>query len=207
MPLAFSTLFTMTDPSDVARGRLLSERKVRQLASRLQQTLLMKVDPERGVTMGLLDSFLKKTCGGRTDHYRGTFTADTIPKRLSLRKRFQIVVNTSRSDDSLNKVGHFVVIEGHPRFTLYIDPFGLPCTQRDIQTFLDSCGRSTFHSSTSVQHPSSMFCPLYCALFILYYHIQPNWQLSFSESDNSANEEKCMRQLNRLLRDPKWVIK
>jgi hypothetical protein len=195
------------DSSEIARSRLLTERKVHQLADKIEKSLLMKVDPERGVTIGLLDSFLKKACGGYNSYYKGTFTADMIPKNLTLQNRFQLVVNTSRSDESLSKVGHFIVIEGHPRFITFIDPFGLPCTQNDIQTFINSCNRRSYHSTTPIQHPSSMFCPLYCALFIIYYHVNPSWQMSFSKVDTSVNEENCMRQLNRLLRDPKWVIK
>ena len=180
---------------------------VKRLALRLKKALEENVHPERGATISLLDSFLRATLGGAPNAYYGTFPADVIPSQLTKEKRFQIIVNTSRTTDPPELGGHFVVIEGGPNNILYIDPFGNPCTQPDISQFIKDCERSGYYSKTPIQDPSSVFCPLYCALFVLYYHLSPSWDLSFSSSDLKLNEKKCMEQIIRLIDDPRLVPK
>lgn len=96
-----------------------------------------------------------------------------------------------------------MVIEGRPDSVTYIDPLASSCRQRDVADFLTSCRRSLFYNSSKIQHDSSVFCPMYCALFILYYHVNPTWPLNFSSSDLRGNEDMCMQQINRLINDPR----
>lgn len=175
-------------------------RVIRRAAQRLREAVRGEVHPRRGTTIRLLDSFLRATCGPKLGGaYVGAVTADRIPARLARRKRFQLVVNTTRSDASPDAPGHFVLVEANRDYVAYIDPFGLPCLQPDLAAFLRRCARPTRHNETTIQHPTSVFCPLYCALFALYYHVSPAWSLAFSRDDLKSNEDRCMRQLNRLL--------
>ena len=177
---------------------------VRRLGRRLKAALENDVDPQRGTTIRLLDSFLRVSLGGGSNDYYGTFPADMIPHHLFNVDRFQIVVNTSSTRDPPGGGGHFVAIEATRDHIVYIDPLGKPCSQPDIVAFIRACKRSkSYHNETTIQDKSSVFCPLYCALFVLYYHLKPNWQLDFSSSDLKANDQKCLHQINRLLRDPR----
>ena len=174
----------------------------------MQKILRNEVHPQKGATIRLLDSFLRTALGGGSNAYYGTFPADMIPKHLLRTKRFQIIVNTSRTDDPPEQGGHFVCVEASPTHIVYIDPFGLPCQQEDIVQFILNCGREeSFYSDTQIQHKSSVFCPLYCSLFVLYYHLKPSWNLDFSSSDLKSNEQRCIAQIKRHIRDPRLTPK
>ena len=175
-----------------------------KLARKLQVVLKHDVHPKRGATIRLLDSFLKAALGGGSNAYYGTFPADAIPEHLLGTQRFQIIVNTSRTTDPPGSGGHFIEIEASPERIIYIDPFGKPCQQPDIAKFIQDCQRpETYFNSSAVQDVSSVFCPLYCALFVLYHHLKPHWKLDFSRADLRANDKKCMHYINRLIRDPR----
>ena len=179
-----------------------------RLAGKIQKVLRSEVHPLQGATIRLLDSFLRASLGGGSNAYYGTFPADRIPPHLLTRQRFQIIVNTTRSDAAPGKSGHFVCIEATPDYITYIDPFGRACEQRDIIEFIRGCKRpSTFYNHTCIQDEASVFCPLYCALFVLYFHLKPRWQLSFSSDSLKLNEQKCMEQLYRLINDPRLTPK
>lgn len=180
---------------------------IKRLALRLKKGLEDNVHPQKGATIVLLDSFLRAALDGAPNSYYGTFPADMIPPTLTGADRFQIVVNTSRTTDPPELGGHFIVIEGDRDSVLYIDPFGLPCSQPDISRFIKDCGRKGYYNKTPIQDTGSVFCPLYCALFVLYYHVSPSWELSFSSSDLKSNEKKCMEQIVRLIDDPLLIPK
>ena len=174
------------------------------MARKLRLALQHDVHPKKGATIRLLDSFLKAALGGGSNAYYGTFPANTIPEHLLRTERFQIIVNTSRTTDPPGQGGHFISIEANPEHIVYIDPFGKPCQQPDIANFIRNCQRpESYFSSTTIQDASSVFCPLYCALFVLYHHLRPHWKLDFSSLDLKANDKKCLRYINRLIRDPR----
>lgn len=179
-------------------------RTVRRMGKRLKAALQNDVDPKKGTTIRLLDSFLRAALGGGCNAYYGTFPADKIPQHLLEVERFQIVLNTSRTTDPPGSGGHFIVIEGNRDRIMYIDPFGKPCTQPNIVDFILGCGRTQIYfNETAIQDKTSVFCPLYCALFILYHHLRPSWSLDFSRTDLKSNDQKCLLQINKLIRDPR----
>lgn len=181
----------------------MNNRMLSRICNKLEKQLRNDVHPAMGATINLLDSFLTH-CLNRSRHsYLGTFPADGIPSHIRNLERFQIVVNTSRTDDPPEFGGHFVVIEARPDSLTYIDPLASACKQTDIVDFITSCNRRLFYNSSKIQHNNSVFCPMYCALFILYYHINPTWPLNFSSTDLKGNEDMCMRQINRLINDPR----
>lgn len=181
----------------------MNNRRLTRICNKLEKQLKNDVHPEKGATISLLDSFLRHCLERSVHSYLGTFPADRIPSYIHNLKRFQIVVNTSRSDDPPELGGHFVAIEGRPDSVMYLDPLASSCKQNDIANFLTSCNRELLYNSTKIQHNSSVFCPMYCALFILYHHINPSWPLNFSSSDLRRNETKCMQQINFLINDPR----
>jgi len=186
----------------------MNKQLVNKFAKKLKKVLLHNVHPKKGATINLLDSFLRTALDGGSNDYYGTFPANMIPRHLLQVKRFQIIINTSRTDDPPELGGHFIVVEATPEHVVYIDPFGQPCMQPDIIEFIKNCKRpETYFNNVAIQHPTSVFCPLYCALFILYYHLKPRWNLNFSSTNLKSNEEKCITQLNRLISDPRLTPK
>ena len=178
-------------------------RKLNRICGKLEKQLKNDVHPAKGATINLLDSFLRHCLERSVHSYFGTFPADRIPAHICDLERFQIVVNTSRSDDPPELGGHFVVLEARPDSVTYIDPLAFPCRQNDLADFLTSCNRPLFYNNNKIQHDNSVFCPMYCALFILYYHIKPTWTMKFSPSDLKRNENMCMRQIKMLINDPR----
>ena len=163
------------------------------------------MDPRRGTTIRLLDSFLRASLGGGSNDYYGTFPADKIPQHLLRVERFQIVINTSSTRDPPGSGGHFITVEATRKHIVYLDPLGAPCSQPDIANFIRDCQRShSYFNDPPIPHKSSVFCSLFCALFVLYHHLKPNWRLEFSPSpDLKSNDQKCITYINRLLGDPR----
>lgn len=185
----------------------MNNRVVNRLANRLKKSLIGNVHPRKGATINLLDSFLRTALGGGSNDYYGTFPANMIPSHLHRTKYFQVIINLSRTDDPPEQGGHFITIQATPNYLMYIDPFGNSCTQPDIIEFMKKCDRPNTHfNNVPIQHLTSVFCPLYCALFVLYHHLKPNWKLDFSPN-LKLNEQKCMRQINRLISDPRLTPK
>ena len=98
--------------------------------------------------------------------YKGTFSANTIPTKLSELKRFSIVCNLSDHNEAGS---HFVCIIKLNNELLYIDSLGLPCLENNISSFLCRNRVKLFHNNAQFQDFKSDFCSLYCIMFVLYF--------------------------------------
>ena len=172
------------------------------------------VDKKKGVSNKMLHSFASsaiRNCDeansdlhrreGNTLPYVGTFSADQIPSlRRRRRQRFCMIVNLQRSDDVLGETGHFVTLVGFPDYTLYIDSFGMGCTQKDVVKFVQARNVPLFRNRRAIQHDRSVFCGMFCILFCLYHHLDPPWRLHFTPVRGiHSNEVACMNYVNKLL--------
>ena len=176
----------------------------------LIRQIQLHVDQENGMTNQSVHALctqatrLISVVGGKTV-YQGTFSADKIPiselLRFSSAKEFSLVINLQKSVDvSKQPTGHFVTVIGCPEYTLYIDPFGLPCIQENVRDFLFKRQLPVYYSSSVIQESMSVFCGLYCLLFISYFYQWPRWNLKF-ETDTKKlkmNDDLCLYYLNKL---------
>jgi hypothetical protein len=148
---------------------------------------------ERGLTNLFITAFLTKH--SRT--FQGTFSADSIPQKLSVRKRFSIVCNLSNE----NAIGtHFVTIIAFSHYVLYIDSLGLPCFVRDIAEFLNVLRRPVFYNLMQIQHLDSSFCGFYALLYVLYFETRCKIKLEFSAEQLLANDTLCVEYIMRIKR-------
>ena len=51
---------------------------------------------------------------------------------------------------------------------IYFDSFGLPCTNKDILTFIYSVNKKYQYNALEVQHLTSNYCGLYCLAFVMH---------------------------------------
>ena len=155
-----------------------------------------------GVTNTLVNRFCREIC---SSDFQGVFSADCIPLRLAARPRFIIVVNLGKRKGVEGElpVGHFVTIAASPSTVTYIDPFGFPCVQRDINTFLHLCGRRVYTNLRQIQHFNSVYCGFFAILFASYldrrHHAKKKiFQLRFKDTNLYQNDKLCMKYLQRI---------
>lgn len=183
---------------------------VKEFADRLKQ----HVDGRRGISNTMLHEFathcVEATERGREGlSYRGTFSSDKLPPLSKLGPTFCLIVNLQRSDaaavseeegERSPQTGHFVVLAGFKTYTLFVDPFGMRCTQPQVRQFAKRRKVPFLHNESVIQHHKSVFCGLFCILFVLYFHVKPEWELQFSRVTGvRSNEQRCMSYLNKLL--------
>ncbi len=153
----------------------------------------------KGISNVLIDRLCKKMC---SDDFRGVFSANKIPRRLAGVGHFTIIVNLGEVDGSANKlpVGHFVCIAARPERISFIDPYGLPCIQPKVLTFLSEARRPIVENSRKIQHVDSPYCGLYSILFAVYFDKRADeWlKLNFSKKNLLDNDKKCVQYLKLL---------
>lgn len=144
-----------------------------------------------GVTNHYIESILKPVC----KNFLGVFSANTIPKKLTLLKEFSIVCNLSKVGE---KGSHFVTIVVQPNVTLYIDSLGLPPFVPEICSFLQQLRRQLFYNPHQIQDSSSKFCGFFCILFVLYFSSTAT-PLIFEEKDLLSNDTLCVKKIKEML--------
>ena len=169
---------------------------VHRLISRVRDNVKAHV----GMSNEAVEELCRQVCSHK---FQGLFSADRIPSdRLKQLEEFVIVVNTATSDEPL---GHFVTLSRAygSSYVEYMDSFAKPCTQPDVRAFVRSLGlregevRSTV--KRRVQAASSVYCGLYATLFAAYKDREPGFELLFSPTDLTGNDERCVRYLRRII--------
>lgn len=138
--------------------------------------------------------------------FKGVFSADCIPHNLAAISRFIIVINLGTRKGVRGKlpVGHFVTLVASPTSLIYIDPFGLPNMQPDINIFLQLCKRKNVYVNLrQIQHFNSVYCGFYAILFACYfdkqYHSKKKlFSLHFKNSNLYKNDSLCVEYLRRI---------
>lgn len=100
-----------------------------------------------------------------TPNFLGTFAADELYCRGSLRRPFSLVVNT----DTTHQPGEHWTAIFAPSYgpAEYFDSFGFPPLIQTVQRFLDiNSSKCWYYSSNSIQNPLSISCGQYCIKFI-----------------------------------------
>lgn len=154
--------------------------------------------PRLGVTNRVLRNFCTRLC---SDLFKGVFSADCIPPSLAARAHFIIIVNLSQKRGP--SVGHFITIAASPSSVQYIDPYGLPCWQPDILSFLHSCKRKIRLNLRQVQSFKSSYCGLYALLFACYLD-RKRWKgnkfkLVFERKKLRENDKLCVAYLKKIV--------
>ena len=153
------------------------------------------VKSRKGVSNDIIRNFCSRVCG---NDFKGVFTADRIDLGIACLNNFIIVVNLDKrgSED----VGHFITIVGSAKNVLYIDPYGLPCWQKDVTRFLNACRRSIVYNRKQIQDFMSVYCGVYAMLFASYFGINPPFKLHFKKKKLQDNDKLCMQYLHRILK-------
>ncbi len=135
--------------------------------------------------------------------FHGVFSSDCIPlPYFNNKKSFSVIINL-QPDKATIVSGHFVVVAAFPKYSLYIDPFGLGCMSQPVRLLMENRGVPHFFSRTKIQDDSSLFCGMFCALFTIYFYRMPAWTLKFETGREklARNERLTARYISRLLHE------
>ncbi len=140
--------------------------------------------------------------------FKGVFAADCIPVKYSQFPRFTMIINLGTWKDRWTKgnpVGHFVTVSAEAGSVKYVDPYGLPCTQRHVLKFLKHCNRSVEYNDRQIQSLTSRACGLYALLFALYLDDGSfTFKMKFGRIRLANNDAKCMVYLRRIIAARGW---
>lgn len=157
-----------------------------------------------GMTATLLDRLSKRLISQRNlCNFYGVFQGSQIPPHLCSQGRFSFICYLKKwgngKDISPQKgQGHFVCIYATPTCIWYIDPYGLPCIQHSVLTFLKNCQRDVRCTTKQIQHKNSTFCGLYALLFTLYLATRPKFKLRFYKKSLQKNDDRCILFLRKI---------
>lgn len=158
------------------------------------------VSKGKGISNVLLERLCKKMCSKR---FKGVFAANKVPRLLAGLSRFTVIVNLGEVDGGREKlpVGHFVCIAAEPDRVAYIDPYGMPCMQPKVLSFLKDTRRPLWENDRQIQHFDSPYCGLYAVLFTVYFDKEAyEWmRLKFNKRDLMANDKKCVEFIEKLI--------
>lgn len=173
------------------------KKKALSRLSLVAKNVRENISPNKGVSNVLVNNLANLLC---EKYYHGVFSADDIPaKRLAKEKYFCIIVNLATK---VEPVGHFVTIGGTPSKITYIDPYGFPCTQPHVVSFLQSCRRSVKVNRKQVQHKKSVYCGLFAILFAkrMDYEAITGQKLLFRfySTNRKRNDALCMKYLREM---------
>ena len=143
-------------------------------------------------------------------NFHGVFAADSIPiRKLAGRPRFIIILNLARERPGplFSFDGHFVVVYATPNSIRYFDPYGLPCTQPDVRSFLSQCQRPIRQNRQQIQDKKSVYCGMFCLLFAAFNDRKdssnpPRFKMTFFKKREKLklNDTKCMQYLRKLVK-------
>lgn len=173
----------------------------------LEHRISQHVKPGQGISNQLVERLCRRLCG---KDFSGVFSADYLPLHLAARPKFMLVVNLGkrrgiRPPQKLPP-GHFVTVVGEPGKVYYLDPYGLPCDQKDVAKFLRHCRRPVAWNRRQIQAYNSNYCGLYAILFCVYLDSSSQYSarlppLSFTREKNKlrSNDRECFDALARAL--------
>ena len=95
-------------------------------------------------------------------YYIGTFPIDLIPKKIQ-GKPSLLIVNTLKSTESTNMIGHWIAIYINKSQKEYFDSYGLPIFD---ETLIDLLQSKYKRLKTRLQAFNSDVCGQYCLYFI-----------------------------------------
>ena len=107
-------------------------------------------------------------------NYQGTFSCDAINKPNLNINISTYIFNLSK----LNEKGtHLVAIQINlkDKKVIYFDSFGLPCTNKDILSFIFSVNNKYVYNSIQIQHLNSNYCGMYCLAFVMHHDSTSNF--------------------------------
>ena len=149
-------------------------------------------------------------------NFAGVYNISQANYRLlnkGMGQEYSCILNLCTDKDvSDGKVGHYVGIIKNKKYTLYLDPFGLPVLRNDVaKIMLASKGEGRFfYNRKRVQSANSSFCGLYALLFLLKMHENEYLRsknkraknLIFAEDDaGGKNDERCVEYLIELVQN------
>lgn len=173
-----------------------NEEKLNEVAKLIKT----HVSKHKGISNVLVERLCKKVC---SKDFKGVFAANKLPRRLAIVGRFSIIVNLGETDgsDTDLPVGHFVCISAVPTRISFIDPYGLPCIQPRVLSFLKESRRPIWENVRQIQHFDSPYCGLYSILFTVYFDKEAqSWlRMDFNKSNLLKNDEKCMYYLEKII--------
>ena len=118
-------------------------------------------------------------------NYQGTFSCDNI-KKPNFRSTIETyIINLSK----LGKKGsHLVALQlNHKnKKIIYFDSFGLPCSNKDILSFISKVNSEYKYNTKQIQHFKSFHCGMYCLAFVMFNDNKTNL-LNFLKMFKSVN--------------------
>lgn len=183
----------------------LSELNSSNTVSQLSTLISQNVN-NRGMTSKILNKLCQILC---PNNYVGLYTPLNIPfKKLQKMKSFTIIVFLS-PNKGLYRYGHYITIHANSSTITYIDPFGLPCFDKNIQKLLymyckksKKNRRNVLINNKQIQNEKSVYCGLYAVLFSLYFDLPTQTKkikLYFKSKGSLANDKLCVTYLNKLM--------
>ena len=103
--------------------------------------------------------------GKYLNNYQGTFSCNTLNKPHKNKALSTYIFNLSKINE---KGSHLVAVSLKNNNVVYFDSFGLPCTNKDILSFIYSINKKYKYNSMQIQHLNSNYCGLYCMAFIMH---------------------------------------
>ena len=123
--------------------------------------------------------------GKYLNNYQGTFSCDNIKKNNLNMDNATYIINLSKLTE---KGSHLIAIQTNSKNkkVVYFDSFGLPCSNKDILTFIYDINNKYEYNSHQVQHLDSNYCGIYCLAFVMYFE-KNNSLKNFIKMFNSYN--------------------
>ena len=154
---------------------------------------------------GISNDIIRNICGDLcSDSFRGVYSSDRISLGIAALLDFIIIVNLEKRGSGI--VGHFVTIIGSPESVLYLDPYGFPCANEDIENFMRGAKRPIYCCRKQIQSFNSVYCGVFAMLFALYFDKRPSFKLNFKSVKLEDNDKLCMKYLRRLVNENKRYI-
>ena len=136
-----------------------------------------------------------------TDNFVGSFASDQCPNARI--RPFGVIMNT---DSSREQGEHWVALwveeEG---IGDYFDSFGFPPLLPNLQKYVNKmCPNGFGYNNTTIQHPSSSACGLFCVAFIISKVLKTKFDtfLNKYSFDLSKNDEILKNELEPWITKP-----
>lgn len=149
---------------------------------------------------GITNIFIESVLSTRSKYFKGVFSANSIDPLLKNQNCFSIICNL---DNLGNKGTHFISIICFPRFVIYIDPLGFPCTVETINIFLKTLNKPIYFNLTQIQSINSKFCGFFGILFVLHFDLifdgKKYKNIVFNTTNLIENDNICITEIKRIL--------
>ena len=148
----------------------------------------------KDIMTGLSNVYIEGLLRSKCCKFVGVYSCNNLPD-LNRSCMFSLVCNLSEDDEPGT---HFITILHTERNIIYIDPFGHPCENEKIQTFIRSFDRAPIYNETQIQDYESSFCGFYAILFCLYFEHPESVVLRFNRR-LANNDNLCIDYITQLL--------